>query len=513
MRFDIPGGGRAGRLVAIAVCWACAAVPAQQIGYHEARTDSAGGIVPWYGSGPAEAYDHVIRLVWNFWRDMRQCPNGLPYYLQHQVWRPLQDDPRGLGGDQLSMALSSWNLLYGYSGDSAIKENMMFLADYWLDRGMSQPSDLWPNLPYPYETELHSGVYDGDMVAGKGYLQPDKAASFGAELVMLYKTTGKRRYLDAAVGVANTLAGKVQPGDAANSPWPFRVHARTGAVHQETTEGKTLTASYTSNWTGALRLFTALTELKQGNLAAYSGALRMAAAWLNEQSLRTNKWGPFFEDIATSNWSDTAINADTLAAYIAEHPEWSPRWRETVKSILDWTYRTFANRHYEQWNVVPINEQTAYPVEGNSHTARHAALELLYGEKTGDHSLKEAAIRRLNWATYWAGDDGRNRYPNSTHWLTDGYGDYVRHFLRAMASAPELAPQTQNHLLRTSSIVQTIDYSARRITYSKFDATSVEMFKMGATPPKSVQGGRMQWNPATKVLIVRAKTRSVVIVM
>jgi hypothetical protein len=42
---------------------------------------------------------------------MRHDMNGLPYYMNHQVWRP-NNDPRGLGGDQLQMALSSWQLLY-----------------------------------------------------------------------------------------------------------------------------------------------------------------------------------------------------------------------------------------------------------------------------------------------------------------------------------------------------------------------------------------------------------------
>ena len=194
---------------------------AEQIGYHDVKTDAAGMIVPWHGAGPSEAYDHVIRLVWNFWINIRKCPNGLPYYLQHQVWRQIKDDPRGLGGDQTSMALSSWNLLYAYLGDPAVKENMIYIADYWLNHGMSKPGDLWPNLPYPYNTDLHSGQYDGDMMAGKGFLQPDKAGSFGAELLTLYKTTSNTRYRDAAVKIADTLASKVQAGDAENSPWPF----------------------------------------------------------------------------------------------------------------------------------------------------------------------------------------------------------------------------------------------------------------------------------------------------
>ena len=55
---------------------------------------------------------------------------------------------------------------------------------------------------------LLSGVYDGDMMAGKGFLQPDKAANFGAELVRLYKMTGNTDYLQAGVRIANTLAAR-----------------------------------------------------------------------------------------------------------------------------------------------------------------------------------------------------------------------------------------------------------------------------------------------------------------
>ena len=484
---------------------------AETLGYHEVKTDARGNIVPWYGTGPAEAYDQVIRLVWRFWLDMRNCTNGVPYYLQHQVWKPEQDDPRGLGGDQINMALSSWNLLYGYLGDPAVKANMIRIADYWLAHGLSPRDARWPNLPYPYNTEVHSGRYDGDMRAGRGFLQPDKAGTFGAELVMLYKMTGERKYLNAAVAIADTMAARVQPGDSEDSPWPFRVHAVTGEVHRETKNHRTYAASYTTNWTGTLRLFDALIALRAANAAEYLRARTMAAAWLKRYPLKTNHWGPFFEDIPTSTPSDTEINADTLAYWILEHPEWDTNSRAQAKSALDWSYATFANREFARWNVIPINEQTAYLVPGNSHTSRHASVELFYCEKTGDCETKAAAIRRLNWATYMVDVDGKNRYPHDDIWLTDGYGDYVRHFLRAMASAPELAPAGQNHLLRTSSVVQSIVYGPRTITYGKFDADSTERFKMGAWAPRSVVGGAMQWNAATKVLTVRARATTVTI--
>jgi hypothetical protein len=150
-------------------------------------------------------------------------------------------------------------------------------------------------------------------------------------------------------------------------------------------------------------------------------------------------------------------------------------------------------------------------VPGNSHTSRHASVELLYCEKSGDCAAKEDAIRRLNWATYTVDIDGKNRYIRDENWLTDGYGDYVRHYLRAMASAPELAPEDQNHLLRTSSVIQSIQYGPRSITYAKFDANSTEMFKLGAWKAAKVRGGSMKWDEARKVLHVTAKSKTVTI--
>ncbi len=68
---------------------------------------------------------------------MRTDKNGLPYYMNHQVWRADFNDRRGIGGDQFSMALSSWNLLYGYSGNETVKEEMKYIADYYLTHSLS----------------------------------------------------------------------------------------------------------------------------------------------------------------------------------------------------------------------------------------------------------------------------------------------------------------------------------------------------------------------------------------
>jgi hypothetical protein len=474
------------------------------IGYHEPKVDSAGRIVPWFSPLPSQAYDHDIRILWAFWHTMRKCSNGVPLYLQHQVWTPDKDDPRGLGGDQINMALDSWNLLYGYLGDMAVKQNMVEIADYWLEHGIADSRLPWGDLPYPYNTDVHSAKYDGDMRAGKDFLQPDKAGSFGFQLVVLYKMTGQEKYLLAAQKIADRLAHEVNAGDAANSPWPFRVRASDGVVHSEEKDGKATRASYTTNWSPTLRMFMALEQLKRGDAAAYQKAIDLTSAWLKQYPFQTSKWGPFFEDIPTSDYSDTEINADTMAAFVLENSQWDLNSAKDASGMLKWSYDTLQNHEYERWGVIPLNEQTVYRVPGNSHTSRHASVELLYCEKTGDCKTKEDAIRRLNWATYTVDNDGKNRYIRDDVWLTDGYGDYIRHYLRAMASAPELAPEDQNHLLRTSSVIQEISYQPDRITYRKYDRRSSERFKIGQGTPRFSKGATMSWDAAAKLLTVES---------
>jgi hypothetical protein len=414
---------------------------------------------------------------------METDSNGLKYYMNHQVWKP-EHDMRGLGGDQINMALSSWALLYAYTGKPEILENMKYLADTYLERSLSDSTSNWPYLPYPYNTKIHSGKYDGDMRNGKGITQPDKAGNFGFELVNLYKITGDMKYLEAAKRIAATLASHIRQGNFNESPLPFRVNAKTGEsgflYDNNMSDKKVESALYTSNWSCTMMLFEELTLLDVLNKAKYEKSFNILLEWMKKVPLKTNKWGPFFEDIP--GWSDTQTNAVSFAMYILEHRDLFPEWKNDVKGIFDWTYRELGNHEYEKYKVTVMNEQTVYRVPGNSHSSRQASVELMYSSMSGDTTYKTNAIRTLNWATYTVANDGRNRYIRDDIWLTDGYGDYVRHYLRAMAAMPELAPRNRDHLLHSTSVVNNISYENGHITYSTFDDSSEEILSLLKKP-------------------------------
>jgi hypothetical protein len=366
--------------------------------------------------------------------------------MNHQVWRGDFNDRRGIGGDQFAMALSSFNLYYAYSGNEAVKEEMKFIADYYITHSLSPAGAVWPNIPYPYNTLIYSGVYDGDMVIGPGFTQPDKAGSFGLELVKLHKMTStfpwpnvtEKRYLNAAINIANTLATHVSEGDNENSPLPFKVNAMTGEIgklkHNSGNDETTQLSSYTSNWAPTLELFINLINIKAGDTKNYQKAFNTILTWMKKYPLQNNKWGPFFEDIP--GWSDTQINAITFAQFMMNHPEYFPEWKSEVKGIFRWVYEKLGNKAWEKYEVFVVNEQTAYQTPGNSHTSRQASAELQYAALSGDLSTGKNAIRQLSWATYMVDNDGKNRYPQDEVWMTDGYGDYIRHYLRAMAYSP-----------------------------------------------------------------------------
>ena len=510
------------------------AQPKEMLIYHPIKTDKAGNIISWYNENPGTSYNHVINLVWNFWDTMRQDLNGLPYYMNHQVWNAKFNDPRGIGGDQFAMALSSWRLYYAYTGNERVKANMYFLAEYYLTHGRSPADCKWPNITFPYNSYIYSGVYDGDMRAGRDVAQPDKAGSFGLELVHLYKIKEDTLYLDAAKKIANTLSFYVKEGDINYSPLPFKVNVYTGNTallrNHDFTGTWIDTAGYTSNWVPTMQLFLDLIKLKTGDTTAYQKSFTTMLKWMKNFPMKENKWGPFFEDVDW--WSDTQINAMTFARFIMRHRNYFPDWKNDVLKIIDWVHKTFANDKWKKYGVIVTNEQTVYQTPGNSHSSRQAADELLYVSLTGDSTFYENDVRELNWATYMVDFDGKNKFPQDEPWLTDGYGDYVRHFLRAMDEIPTLTPLGEDHILSSTSVIQQADYKGNfnkfiylnfenvdsnkvKLFYRTFDTSGTERIKLRLQPSVIMVDNRVihenktgegyEWKPMSDggLLIVR----------
>src|SRR5260221_13323837 len=81
-------------------------------------------------------------------------------------------------------------------------------------------------------------------------------------------------------------------------------------------------------------------------------------------------------------------------------------------------------------------------------------------------------------------------------WFSDGYGDYIRHFLWGMASVPDWAPPGETHLLGSSSIVRSVKYEKLRVSWSTADASSVESLRVAWQPSRLTAGGKVLLLPS-----------------
>ena len=120
-----------------------------------------------------------------------------------------------------------------------------------------------------------------------------------------------------------------------------------------------------------------------------------------------------------------------------------------------------------------------------SHTARYASICALWYERTGNEWFKDEAFRHFNYASYMTEPDGVVQVGHnwgSEVWFSDGYTDYIKHFMEGLAAIPEWAPAGENHLLRSSSVVQTIAYSDKQIAFTTFDNGTMAVLRLTANP-------------------------------
>jgi hypothetical protein len=70
----------------------------------------------------------------------------------------------------------------------------------------------------------------------------------------------------------------------------------------------------------------------------------------------------------------------------------------------------------------------------------------------------------------------------NNQWFTEGYGDYIRHFLVGFAAIPEWAPTGANHLTGSTSLVTSVSYGEQSVAYTTRDATATDSLRLAFVP-------------------------------
>lgn len=467
--------------------------------------DSTGKLAPW--SNKDSHYDHVMRLAWGLLKRVPIQDNGLPSYMTYPrfVGAEGRDFLRGVWwahnpASLNAMLADSAAAYYAYSGDRAALDLAERGLAHHLAHGTTPSDWAWASVPYassnPGETQ-YRGADDrlfchnkeacgrGD---GIGFIEPDKAGELGYQYLRYFQITGKKKYRDAAIACGRALARNVRVGDERRSPWPFRVDARTGTIVRE---------EYSANTIGPIKLFDELIRLELGEVQHFRAARKIAWDWMMRYPMLNHNWSGYFEDIVIhENPAENTSQYSALetARYLLENPHLDDHWREHVEDTLAWVTQVFAadvvnaEGVFEpgiQYGAETISEQQDDLDKMASHTSRFASVLALYHERTGDARAKDRAYRSFNWASYFCRDNGivKSSVDEGTgYWFSDGYGDYMRHFLSGMASVPEWAPSKSDHILRSSSVVRSVSYEKDRVAYETADASSIEVLRVTRKP-------------------------------
>ena len=457
---------------------------------HPVAVDSSGKLVSWV-TPQDKAYDRVMYLSWDLL--LNKIPidpaNGLKVFYTHCDYDAvtLNGYPApNNAGSKNAMLADAAAMYYAYSGDRAVIDLVRGLLDHHLAHGMTPANYDWAKVPW--STGAPSSItYGNDAhIEGVGVLEPDKIGELGYHgFLRFYELTGDTLYRNAAIDCANALVAHVRVGNATQSPWPFRVHAQTGALGGE---------DYCADVIAPIRLFDELIRLGLGNVAGYQAARQTAWTWLMAYPMVNNVWTSYFEDIPSQGDLHNMNQYDPgqTARYLLEHPESDANWQAHASALIGWIETRYGGTDNGeaglQYGARVISEQNVYRYKMASHSSRFAAINALYAEATGDTVAKEKAYRTLNWCTYMCRSNSvviegpAELIANPDCWFTDGHGDYIRHFMLALGAFPEWAPRRENHLLRSSSVVQFARYTSDSISYATFDSAATEVLRLTAAP-------------------------------
>ena len=477
--------------------------------------DKSSRVLGWYKPEvPGAVYDRVVNLAADFMKNTPTEPKtGLPMYLvtccfegphmtpqKNIIAEHWANNPACLYAGSVQSLAIQYRV---YSGDDSYLKMVQSMLEYQLLNGTTPVGWEWPKVPYA-SADPFSKIYQGalkwekDGMRGDGLqvIEPDKVGELGYAYLRFYEITEDTLFLNAAIHCADALAMHVRdantkvsqltPFSQIASPWPFRVNARTGVVGSE----------YCSNALDPIKLMNELLRIKTRiglepvKAETYQRAADIAWNWLFSKSgpVTTFVWNAYFEDIPndpgmTNRLQITPIE---LAKYLIAHPELDQSIDTNVPSLIHWVANAFKTEGLDA-----IKEQTWCYEPMGSHTARYGSACALYFERTGDSWYKDQAYRFLNVASYMTYDNGvvavGPTWPGS--WFSDGYSDYIRHFIDAMAAIPEWAPSGENHLLRSASVVQKITYEAIKIAFTTFDNQSEVVLRLNSKPKTIIVSG------------------------
>jgi len=355
---------------------------------HTVEVDALGRLRPW------AAWTEVLDLEMKFYR---QCPaeHGYPRFVFATFldgeWNPLSDRDDSIPSTQNGMGIISYLKYQEWSAeeDLCYRETACLMGDYLVKESLTPNDGKYPaftrstgrrdRFPQPADA--------GSQSDRPHEIEPDKGGIAGHALLLLFEATGARRYLLQALQNARVLAANQREGDAAHSPWPFRVDYRSG-------EGR---GPISGNMTYILRLYDGL--IARG-CSEFSGPRRSLLRWIKNHQIPSAAadgalFAQFFEDHDTPT-NRTAWAPLNLARYLLEKRSLlDPDWCADADVLVEFVRRQFT---HTEFGVTVCHEQDEDPNAWGGINATYGAVLALHAKEGGKRkvSLKNGKVLEID---------------------------------------------------------------------------------------------------------------------
>ncbi|OQB38681.1 MAG: hypothetical protein BWY09_01263 [Candidatus Hydrogenedentes bacterium ADurb.Bin179] len=259
----------------------------------------------------------------------------------------------------------------------------------------------------------------------------------GTAYLRFAELTGDETFVPGALQIADTLLGKLVPGEETRSPLPFRVNLETGEVLDP----------YTAGMVFPVIFFEALAKRETEKRDMYLRARDALWDWVLTYPVRNNHWSGYYEDVKSNHENLNQQLPMETARYMLEHLDDKPEYAEHIPALIEWVRLRFGET--KQYGATSVREQDVCFKEMSSHTSRYASVvagwwdvcerrSLLNAEKRAAlHEEARASLALCSYST-WSRFSKEERSLNYTGlgfvepWFSDSYFDFLPHVMDAV---------------------------------------------------------------------------------
>ncbi|MBN1852957.1 MAG: hypothetical protein JW829_09545 [Pirellulales bacterium] len=471
---------------------------------HPVQVDEFGVIAPWHdgGNGPLDERMRIaVEVMKRYpWVDRPKAVMAAPDFVYNSHWS-IQSDGTILippTNDWMCGDLSqrAWSIIkglteyYAYSGDPIAFTYIPITAEYILEYAQTPNSAEWPN--FPIATPTQGKAYGKCDPTARNQL--DLCAILGTEFLRAYRLTGNPEYFESAKHWGDIFAEKCRL-DPTLPPWSRYADPAVVDWSDELTGSCTLILHFLDD---LIRL--GHTGKNQAILVARDTGQKYLSDVLLPEWLENDTWGRNYWD-----WDNPVMCGivSMCGDYIMQHPDTFPRWKTDLRNILTLIFNrngadpnSRGDMYHGAWAFPESCTCCGTSLSYNQYTAAPTLLH--YGFLAKNERMYEIGRRMMIMACYDSDEngvvkDGLYGDPVATgEWSNLAHPWPLCQVTEAMKWAPRIfAPKRENHIIRTTSVVQSVIYAKGKIAYSVFDAPdqTIDVIRLSFLPDRIAADG------------------------